>query len=226
MRSMFNWTMTYRSDADVPVQYGQYKRKTKKVEKNHKNLWQGKTKTAVWVVSHCNTDSRREKFVRELSKHIRVDVYGACGPLNCERDENDTCFRRIEREYFFMLALENSLCRDYVSEKLFSALLYDVVPVVLGSANYSIVSPPHSVVDASSFASPKELATHLVNVKREYKLYKKHLEWKSKYDVVRWQETFCALCEKLYSEEFRINSVYEDMGSWWVQQSECHSWHM
>ena len=47
--------------------------------------------------------------------------------------------------------LSTCLCRDYVTEKLFSALQADVVPVVLGGVNYSSLLPPYSYIDMQAF---------------------------------------------------------------------------
>ncbi len=32
-----------------------------------------------WLTSHCDTVSRREEYVKELSKHVDVKVFGECG---------------------------------------------------------------------------------------------------------------------------------------------------
>lgn len=81
-----------------------------------------KKKNAIWFVSNCQSVGGREKYVEELSKHMIVDVFGKCGnEIKCPRDED--CFKKIvEPEYYFYLSFENSLCQDYVTEKLFTAL--------------------------------------------------------------------------------------------------------
>ena len=68
----------------------------------------------MWLNS---TSHMRWPFVRivvSLQKHLQVDVYGKCGPLSC-----DDCHLMLHRHYKFYLAFENSLCKDYVTEKLF-----------------------------------------------------------------------------------------------------------
>lgn len=35
---------------------------------------------AIWIVSNCDTFSKREKYVEELARHIPVKVYGKCSP--------------------------------------------------------------------------------------------------------------------------------------------------
>jgi len=44
-----------------------------------------KRRLVAWFVSHCETSSRREKYVEELRKYVDVDIYGKCGSLNCSR---------------------------------------------------------------------------------------------------------------------------------------------
>lgn len=39
--------------------------------------------TVAWFISVCETQSEREKYVEELQKHIKVDIYGACGTFKC-----------------------------------------------------------------------------------------------------------------------------------------------
>jgi hypothetical protein len=71
------------------------------------------------------------------------------------------CMKVLREDYKFVLAFENSLCTDYVSEKLYTALENGVVPVVYGEADYRAYAPSYSYVNARDFGSPKELAEYL-----------------------------------------------------------------
>ena len=54
--------------------------------------------------------------------------------------------------YFqFYLSLENSLCTDYVTEKFWKILPYNVIPVVLNGANMSNIAPKNSYIDFKDF---------------------------------------------------------------------------
>ena len=68
-----------------------------------------KTKLAFWVVSHCETASKRELYVEALQQHLDVDVYGKCGTFECTGDNID-CFLHLADQYKFYIAFENSLC--------------------------------------------------------------------------------------------------------------------
>jgi len=124
---------------------------------------------------------------------LKVDVYGSCGKP-CPR--NQSCFDKVYGQYKFYLALENSLCQDYVTEKLFLSLAAGAIPVVmgknlpnfngvitecqlLGKANYSALVPINSVINVADYSSAGELAVHLQRVATNQHLYSKYHAWRS-----------------------------------------------
>jgi alpha-1,3-fucosyltransferase len=136
-RRFFNYTSTYRLDSDFPRLNGAYKRFLWKenldFENEFENFHNKKTnKFAVAVISNCGASSKRIKLINELKKYINVDIYGKCGIL-CT---NQSCKERLANEYKFYFSFENSLCKDYITEKLFEILRYPIIPVVLGLGNY------------------------------------------------------------------------------------------
>jgi alpha-1,3-fucosyltransferase len=174
----FNWTMTYRMDADIRFLYGRIipKENAPRTPEEISHLRErarvssppdavrNKTKTVAWMVSHCDTHSQREKYVKELSKYIDVDIYGRCGNLSCAlhvlHHSDPQCYDMIESTYKFYLSFENAICPDYVTEKFFKIMGHHIVPVVYGGADYTQHEPPHSYIDARKF-KPKELAAYL-----------------------------------------------------------------
>jgi alpha-1,3-fucosyltransferase len=81
----------------------------------------------------------REKFIREMQKYMQLDWFGHCVKRPCPDKFADgrkgDCKKVIATEYKFFLAFENSICKDYVSEKLFSILEYNIIPVVYNGAS-------------------------------------------------------------------------------------------
>ena len=102
--------------------------------------------------------------MRELEKYLPADslhVYGKCGKRRCRGDsldEKEDCWDMIEENYKFYLSLENSICRDYVTEKMFEALKHDVVPVVLGGADYKDIFPENSFINMLDYKNMSLLA--------------------------------------------------------------------
>ena len=181
------------------------------------------------MVSHCETSIRREDYVAELQKYIDVDVYGKCGKLRCPRNEthwisHPKCYKRLATEYKFYLAFENSICNDYVTEKLFSILQHDIVPVVLGGADYTRIAPPHSFIDARQFEGPEQLADYLKRLDTDDDLYAEYFEWKKDYKVEAGFEqmarhAFCDLCSKLHRDE--SVKYYTSLAPFWSVETQC-----
>ena len=91
----------------------------------------------------------------EMKKYISVDVFGGCGNFHC-RKGSPKCTATLA-QYKFYLAFENSLCKDYVTKKLFQNIREELslVPVVMGGADYSQIMPPGSYIDTRNFDSAK-----------------------------------------------------------------------
>lgn len=193
----YNWTLNYRRDSDIHFPY-------RTIYKNNTNYqipseFKSKNRMAMWLVSNCITrgTERRAKYVKELQKYIDVDVYGKCGSLQCGSSEN--CHKILEDKYFYYLAFENSQGYDYVTEKTYDTLKYNVIPVVLGNADYDKIVPRHSVINTKDFETPKLLAEYLISLKNNYSEYVKYFEWKKHYYVEEKSEyALCQLCEMLH----------------------------
>lgn len=78
---------------------------------------------------YANQVIRREDYVTQLRKFIPVDIYSTCGDFKCLKNLTK-CYEMLRRDYKFYLALDNSWCSDYVTEKLYRPLYYYTVPIV------------------------------------------------------------------------------------------------
>ena len=54
-------------------------------------------------------------------------------------------------QFFILIDFFRFRCRDYVTEQFFNMHNLNMIPVVLGGANYSAIAPPHSFIDAADF---------------------------------------------------------------------------
>lgn len=218
-RSAFNWTMTYRRDSDFYFGYGDVVKAPSPIpRKDLSAVAAGKTKLVAWFVSNCHTLGKREDFVEALKEFIPVDVYGGCGPLRCDRSGEKECLAMLSRDYHFYLSFENSLCNDYITEKVYHIIkMADIVPVVRGGSNYTRLLPQHSFVDASKFPSVKALADHLNYIAGNKTLYESYLAWKREWRVIEPVPfSFCELCKRLHHTD-RYSRVYPNIDAWWFE---------
>ena len=223
MADYFNLTMTYRHDSDITIQYAHEIRNvafSELVDVDPKT----RPKSVVWVVSHCETPSRRELYVAELAKHIDVDIYGECGTLTCPKKNNTYCREMYEQNYRFYLSFENDVCQDYVSEKLYHPLKYKIIPIVYGGADYDTRTPRNSVININDYPNPKDLADYLHSLTENRTAYNEYFKWKRSgiwYDLnpyLRMANGICRLCEILHDKQY-IYRDYRDLKTWWVDGS-------
>ena len=211
---LFNWTMTIKSDSDFVLVYGAIQPKREDTDVFDPNLV-GRDKMAIAVISNCYQP--RMDYIRELQKHITVDVFGRCG-RPCEQ-----CFDYLPR-YKFYLSFENCICKDYITEKFYNrALVPQLVPVVINKANLSNVhvAPPGSYIDASDFKSAKEVADYMITVSSNSTLYNSFFEWHSHYRVYfhTTKDLFCDACHRLYTST--DTNIWNDLSSWYGRETNC-----
>ena len=227
--NVFNWTMTYRFDSDILYPYsflserenGSFPNKNVDYDK----IFREKDKDVFWLVSHCHTKSKREDYVKELSSVIDVDIYGGCGkkfscPKNSGGKKNKDCLTEVAKRYKFILAFENTIYLDYVTEKVFKWFNLDVITVGRGGTNYSKRFPPETVIDAADFKSATELGYFLKKIGTDKDRYTAYLKQKAKYYTLGSRSAarmaYCNLCEYLHTLDAHRN-VYTNAANWWAQ---------
>ena len=216
-----NLTMTYRSDSDVHLTYMHMEKDALNRGKVVHIDPKSKPKSIVWPVSHCITDSRREDYVEELKKYIDVDVYGDCGEFKCNKKRNKVCWELFKRDYRFMLSMENDVCKDYVTEKVYRPLSHNIVPIVYGGGDYSKQTPNNSVINILDYPNPKDLAKYLKYLTNNKTAYNEYFAWQSEgmkiinNKGVLMRDAFCELCALLHDETYTYKT-YRDLTKWWV----------
>ena len=184
------------------------------------NIVTSKTKNAVQFVSHCGAVSKRDEIVKKLQNlGIEVDVYGACGNLSCPMD-SEVCDQMLDTTYKFYFAFENNLCNDYLTEKLYRTISYFALPVILSGANYTNFLPPNSYIDANSFNTTEELASHLKFLADNPSEIVKHFYWKKYYKITVDDRDVtlnhaCNICKKMNDPNLVAQQmVYENPVQW------------
>jgi hypothetical protein len=103
------------------------------------DFYANKTKFAAAVMTNCNTYSRRETYIGEMQKFVKVDIFGRCGsrcPVQNDIWNGFDCKQNLARNYKFILAFEGGICKEYITEKFFRLLRLNIIPVVFGGGPY------------------------------------------------------------------------------------------
>jgi len=196
-----------------------------------------------WIVSKCDTHSRREDYVYHLRKYIQVDEFGRgncqgenSAPTTCDQPYSattvDNCTTHVMENYKFYLGFENQFCNDYVTEKFFQRM-EDSVVITLGQANYSGIAPPHSSISVFDFDNVQDLAAYLLELDQDDEKYLSYFWWKDYYTVRHSRRTshrddlgngfgpsMCQLCAKLH-DPTEPPKIYESMENWWRTPGDC-----
>ncbi|ELU09767.1 hypothetical protein CAPTEDRAFT_135020, partial [Capitella teleta] len=187
-----------------------------------------KNATALWLVSNCNDTSGRELYVNELRKYLPVDVYGGCGlPLPCQQFRREFklrggCVRRLMSRYKFYLSFESSFCDGYLTEKIWKTFRVNVIPVVMGNADYRGLLSPDTFIDVRDFGSPKDLADYLHYLDENDDAYNAIIHNRKS---VKCLKVFpgpphCLMCQHLH--EFREKrEVLADVADFWSPSRRC-----
>lgn len=185
-RSFHHWQATYDPSSEIPMTYGRFRplRINQSEPKSQRNYFKLKSKMVAFVSSNCiHAKWRRLDFVLELQKYIPIDIYGLCGNLTCDVLGNCTT---ILKQYKFILALENSPCRGYISEKFWNAIWkFQSVAIAWGAnpKDYENFTPPQSYIYVENFRSIESLAGFIKNIGENETAYNSYHRWRAKYRV-------------------------------------------
>ncbi|CAF2253490.1 unnamed protein product [Rotaria magnacalcarata] len=136
----------------------------------------------VWIISNCNAHNGRESFIQRLMQEIKIDSFGSC--LNNRRGYGARMADNVDayKKYKFVIAIENSNCADYVTEKLVKAVESGSIPIVAGRdgrPDYRRYMPKHSFINIFDYSSMKDLADDIKRIGNNKTLYESYLWYKN-----------------------------------------------
>ena len=233
---VFNLSANYRAKADIVLQYGQCRlRSASRFSTAGVNYATNKTGLVVWHVSNCGAPSKRDDYVRELKKYIKVDIKGACGSptighkIGYGDQPVDLAVQNINN-YKFYLSFESTFCEEYITEKAYKILQDEVmvVPVVRGAGPYDKVLPPGSYIDVADYESPKHLALHLLALDKNDTLYNEYFKPREKYicennfaDIQFWPRNMCRDVCRLKRDEVTETLDMNEIEQMFLPQKIC-----
>ncbi|XP_012935786.1 alpha-(1,3)-fucosyltransferase 10 [Aplysia californica] len=194
--SLFNYTSTFRRESHFPISTQHLlsldwllqSTYTKTVAEKNRYQEEEGLALIVYVQSDCDPPSDRDEYVKQLMKHISVDSYGGClnnrklpqqiaAPL--EGMAHKEFFELLSR-YKFALAMENAVCNDYMTEKMWRPLMVGAVPIIFGSSKVKDFLPSNkSALLLQEFKSPEHLAMVIKNLNENEVEYEKLRKWKT-----------------------------------------------
>lgn len=238
----FNMTISYRLDSDSIWEYGGFidKVTNEKISPAYQPKWRpfdlvtyndsfvvqseipevvaGKEKLAAWFVSNCKfVSSKRMKLAQAIQKYIALDIYGNCGPLKCRG--NAACREMLDRDYKFYLSFENSLCPDYITEKVFMNMMKTIIPVIYNGADANRFLPPHSYINVEDFATVKDLTDYMLFLADNPEEYMSYFWWKEYY-YISGNNFYCDMCKNLNERvKGQQHMVHSDLQSWYFKDA-------
>uniref|UniRef100_A0A3B5PX30 Fucosyltransferase n=1 Tax=Xiphophorus maculatus TaxID=8083 RepID=A0A3B5PX30_XIPMA len=210
LNNLFNLTLNYRRDSDIKVPYG-FLVTADTVEDF---VPPSKDKLVCWMVSNWSPNHVRSKYYNEFKNLINIQTFGrAFNNYIADKDYNP-----IMASCKFYLSFENSIHKDYITEKLYFPLSLGTVPVVLGPTreNYENFVPRDAFIHVEDFKSPKELlADYLLLLDKNEELYLGYFKWRRhfKVNVVKfWAEHTCKACD--YLRQKNEYKAFNNLNKW------------
>nr|CAH04970.1 alpha3-fucosyltransferase [Ciona savignyi] len=177
----FNWTWTYRQDADVFRGYGYRGYMLNTVKRGKKAV------DDIWSVSKCEGMSgavKRMKYFKDMvAAGLKATTLGKCFPGSESIPKKfPMIYSPSMTVHKFYFAFENAEhCRDYITEKFWdNALRNDMVPVVWGPTKEDVlaVAPIDSFIHTDDFESPAKLTEYLQFLDQNDDEYRKYFRWR------------------------------------------------
>uniref|UniRef100_A0A0A9WE55 Fucosyltransferase n=1 Tax=Lygus hesperus TaxID=30085 RepID=A0A0A9WE55_LYGHE len=244
--SLFNYSSTFSRHSNLPLTLqflpSLHLLTSKRFFKTNqeKQNFRSSLGLVMYLQSDCSTPNNRDSYVAELMKYVQVDSYGAClnnrnisidlkEPLETMMSDS---LMELVSQYKFSIAIENAICDDYITEKLWRPLIVGSVPLYIGSPSVKDWLPNSgAVILPVDFKSPEELSKHLLYLDSNEDAYNNYLTHKLEGTVTNLllKESFiplwpddslgviddfeCLMCQKIHSsnsEQSIVSTAHYD----------------
>ena len=171
------------------------------------------------VMSNCKS-AWRNRYIMELMKYVRIDSYGRCFH-NVDMPPSSKLWAKtyssVVTKYRMVVTFENTLQKDYISEKIVHSYKSGVIPVYWGPPEiYLWVPGNHTFIDPQNFAGAKELAEYLKRVDEDDSLFRyhtTHFDFERTHKMVdrycKHRSPFCNLCQE--AQNLKLSRIKEGL---------------
>ena len=222
--NIFNWSISYRRDSTVFIPFGTYEPLTESEklkasgELSSRDYASEKKYNISLTYSNCYNDARRYRLAEEINKIVSVDMYGKCNKHVCLFNTPE-CDNKLKL-YKFHLALENSYCKDYFTEKFWETFDKEVVPIVAWKQSPGELVPSHSYINIFDFPDVNSFTDYLKKVLANDTLYNSYFEWKRKYKIgSHYNNQWCPICDQLHNQSIPAQVIRDPYQ--WLHDDYC-----
>jgi hypothetical protein len=173
------------------------------------------------------TVSKRELIIDALSKYLDIDIVGDCAHNQSSICPKPSPCDHLLKNYRFYIAMENTVCMDYITEKYWSHIDSMSIPIVERRYIYEHRLPNHSFIAIDDYANPIQLANYLKKLATDTDEYLEYFSWRyDGYDRHGWNSNgfrlgYCRLCQQLLETDRNNVSIINDMYKWFVIDAKC-----
>ena len=94
----------------------------------------------------------------------------------------------------------------------------NVIPIVMGGANYTKLAIPGSYINVMDFKTVKDLADYLHYLDKNNTAFNEYFKWRQKYRTIEIP-FYCSFCEAV-SSNTQLKPT-KDLTDYWITQSRC-----
>ena len=209
--------ISYRRDSTIPFPFLCEKNLALRLaEMGQPEVPVGREKLVAGIISSCHFEWRT-KYLKELMEYIHIDQWGRClkntpGKFYKTRQgsfEDEKLKFLNENPYKFLIAFENAVEDDYITEKIYHAYLTRSIPIFYGDkAVFDLVPANTSLIYANNY-TPKQLAELIQRIANDDSLYSEYFK---NWDLVKMRKLherycseyfICAACRKVWERLYK-----------------------
>jgi hypothetical protein len=141
----------------------------------------GSRAPVVFLQSNKEDRCGRVAYTADVMKTAQVDSFGSVHRNRKKKIPHHKARWKLYAKYKFVLAFENSIATDYVTEKFFEPIAGGAVPVYRGAPEVAELAPAEDCyIDAATFSSGRELGRYLDHLDGHDEEYLAYQRWRER----------------------------------------------